>query len=75
MEDIERNKILQAFEKRYNDKPFLVIFKTLDMCKNIGDAFDALEEISMEFPMFFDMTINKWVPAILLENEIKQGTV
>jgi hypothetical protein len=75
MQDTLRHKNLEAFVKRYDDKPFLLIFKTIDMCKNIGDAFDALEDLNLEFPMTFDIENNKWAPAILLENEIKQGAL
>ena len=55
MQDTLRHKNLEAFVKRYDDKPFLLIFKTIDMCKNIGDAFDALEDLNLEFPMIFDI--------------------
>lgn len=75
MEDSIKVKTYESFKERYKHIPKLLIFKTIDMCGSVGDAFDCLEDFSLEFPMTFDVEEKKWVSAVILENEIKQGTI
>lgn len=75
MEDQLKSKTYASFKERYKYLPSLLIFKTVDMCESVGVAFDCLEDLDLEFPLTFDVEEKKWVSAVILENEIKQGNI
>lgn len=73
LKDEIKEKTFNNFIERYKDIPFLIIFKTIDFSKNLGQAFDLLEDFQHVYPITYNFDSSTWENTVLFENEIKNG--
>lgn len=73
IKDETKEKTFEKFIERYKDIPFLMIYKTIDFSKNLGNAFDLLEDFNHLYPMTYNFENGTWESTVLIENEIKTG--
>lgn len=68
-ENTEKKKLYKAFCKKYKQINPLIIFKTLEYSKTLGEAFDALEDYNGDLPIVWSYDQKKWIPEVLAEYE------
>lgn len=74
---IDSNKLntYEGFKKRYPHINDLIIFKTIDFTKNLGNAFDNMEEFDFEYPITYNSESGKWEATVLIESQLTQGNL
>jgi len=73
--DASKNNTYEGFKKRYPHIANLIIFKTIDYAKNLGKAFDNMEEFDLEYPIVYDHDNDKWEAIVLIESQLAQGNL
>lgn len=69
---MKTNEVPKHFKNRYLDIPPLILARSIERAKTLGELFDILEDMPKEFPLIWSEADRRW--KLLSDHWLAKGS-